>query len=148
MMAASVAAASVTTTAAVSGKGMFSATFVRSLTHVAPAVARFICREVIEALRTTLRNRSVVAVSGIVTIVYVTIEMVMTVEPGTRADEDSARKPVRAVVPVGSAVIRRIVEVAVRANRSDTYVDGNLGRTHRGTTQECKGKHWNCKELT
>ena len=148
MMAASVAAASVTTTATVSRKCMFPAAFVGSLAHVAPSIARFICREVIEALRTTLRNRSMVAVSRIVAVVHVTIEMVMTVEPGTCTDEDSARKPVRAVVPVGSAVIRRIVEVAVRANRSDTYVDGNLGRTHRGTTQECKGKHWNCKELT
>jgi len=143
-----VAATSVTTAAAVSGQGMFPAAFVGSTAYMAAAIARFICREMIEALRTTLRKRTVVAIPWVVAVVDVAIEVLVTVEPGTRTDEDAARKPVGAVVPVGSAVIRRIVEVAVRANRSDAYVDGNLGRTHGGTTHESKGKHWNCKELT
>jgi hypothetical protein len=85
---------------------------------------------------------------GIVAVIYVTVEMLVAVEPGSRADEDSARIPVGAVVPIGSAVIRRIVEIAVRAYRSDTYIDGNLGLALGRTAHESKCKHWKCKELS
>ena len=50
VMAASVAAASVTTTATVSRKCMFPAAFVGSLAHVAPTIACLIGIEMIEAL--------------------------------------------------------------------------------------------------
>jgi hypothetical protein len=49
-MAATVAAASVSAAATVSGKGMFPAGFVGSLAHVAPTIAGFISLEMIEAL--------------------------------------------------------------------------------------------------
>jgi hypothetical protein len=49
-MAATVAAASVSAAATVSGKGMFSAGFVGSLAHVAPTIACLIGIEMIEAL--------------------------------------------------------------------------------------------------
>jgi hypothetical protein len=101
----------------------------------------------IETLRTALRNRAVIAIVGVVAVIYVAVEMFMAVEPGTRADEDAAHKPVGAVVSIGCAVIRRIVEVAVRAYRSDTYIDGNLGLTLGRTSDESECKHWKCKEL-
>jgi hypothetical protein len=143
-----VVTAGVATAAAVSGKSVFPAAFVRSRAHVAFPIACFIGREMVEALRTPLRERAVVAVMRIETIVYVPIKAGMAVEPGTRADEDSACEPVGAVVPIGSAIIGRIVEVSVRAHRSDADVDGNLGRAVRRTAHESKGKHWKCKELT
>jgi hypothetical protein len=139
---------SVSAAAAVSGKSVFPAAFVRSRAYVAAAIARFIGLEVIEALRTALRKGAVVAVMGIEAIVHVSVKAGMAMEPGTRTDKDSAHKPVRAVVAVGSAVIGRVVEISVRAHRSDAYVDGNLGRAVRRTAHESKGKHWKCKELT
>jgi hypothetical protein len=147
MTAASVAATSVTA-AAVSRKCVLSATLVGSRAYVAASITRLIGREVIEAFGTALRQWTVIAVAGIEAVVHVAIEAGMSVEPGTRAEEDAAQKPVGAVVPVGSAVIRRIVEIPVRAHRSDAYVDGNLGRSLRRTAHESKGEHWKCKELT
>jgi ActR/RegA family two-component response regulator len=145
--AASVATANMAA-AAVSGKSVFSATIVGSLSYVAVAVARLIGLEMIEALRTALRKRAVVAVTGIEAIVDVAVEARMAVKPGACTDEDAAHKPVGPIVPVGSAVIRRIVEVSVRANRGDANVDTDLGWSARRGHHESKGKHRNCKELT
>jgi len=140
--------ASVATTAAVSGKSVFPAAFVGSLAYMTVPIPRLICIEMIEALGPALWERAMVAIPGIVTVVHMAIEAGMAMEPGTRSDEDSARKPVGTVVSVGGAVIRRIVEISVRAHRSDAYVDSNLGRSLRRANHENKGKHWKCKELT
>ena len=147
-----VTAASVTTAsmaaAAVPGKGMFTASVVSSRAYVALAVAGFISLEVIEAGGTALGEGAVVAVTGIEAVIYVSVEAGVAMEPWAGADEDSANEPVGAVIAVRCAVIRRIVEVSVRAHRSDADVDGNLGRSAGGTNRKSKGKHWKCKELT
>jgi len=143
-----VAATRMPTAAAVSGKGVLAAGIVASLTYVALAVACFISLEVVEALRAALGERAVVAVAGIEAVIYVSVEAGVAMEPWAGADEDSANEPVGAVIAVRCAVIRRIVEVSVRAHRSDADVDGNLGRSAGGTNRKSKGKHWKCKELT
>jgi len=43
---------------------------------------------------------------------------IVTVEPGTSADEEAVHKPIGAVVTVGSASIRIVIVVAVRADGS------------------------------
>ena len=134
--------------AAVPGKGMFTASIVSSRAYVALAVAGFISLEVIEAGGTALREGAVVAITGIEAVIYVSVEAGVAVEPGTGADEEPAHEPVGAVVAVWRAVIGRVVEVSVRAHRSDADVDGNLGVSLRRGECESKGKHWDCKELT
>jgi hypothetical protein len=142
-----VVTASVAATAAVSGKGVFPAALVRSLAYVAAAIACLIGRKMVEALRAALRKRAVVAIMGIEPVVDVTVKAGMAVEPGTRAYEDAAYKPIRAVVAVGRAVIRRIVEISVGAHGSYADVDANLGWAVSGTRHKSNGKHWKCKEL-
>jgi carbamoylphosphate synthase large subunit len=126
--AATMAAASVSTATAVSGKGVFAAAFVLRLAHIAFAVAGFISLEMVEALRTASRKRAAVAVPGIVAVVDVAVKTAVTVEPGARAEEDAAHKPVGAVVAIGRAVIRSIVEISVRAHWCNADVDANLSR--------------------
>ena len=58
-------------------------------------------------------------------VIHVTPEVGWTVVPGSRPYKDAARKPFRPIVAVGSAIIRRIVEITVRAlrRRPDLYRD-------------------------
>jgi hypothetical protein len=114
-------------TAVVSGQSMFTAGVVTGVAHVAMAVACLVTVEVVEALFTAPGERSCVAVTWVKAVVDVAVEAGMSVEPGTCADEDAAQKPVRSVVTVGRAIVRCVVEIAVRANRGNADVDGHLG---------------------
>jgi len=71
-------------------------------------------------------ERPVVAVAIVEMMIDVPVEMFRPVEPRSRANEYAARKPLRAIVTIRRAVIRRSLVVSVRANRrlSDAY--GNL----------------------
>jgi len=75
---------------------------------------------------TAYRVWAVIAEARIVAAIDVTAEADRSVEPGPRTEEDSARKPGRRVVAEGRAPVRRVVVVAVRANRLDSDVDGDL----------------------
>lgn len=94
-------------------------------------VAGFVALEVAECLRAALRHRTMVAMSRIVPVIDVAIEAVRPMEPRTGPDEDPVRKPIRAVVAVRSTVIRRIVEVAVRAYGCYSNADHYLRRRSR-----------------
>jgi hypothetical protein len=58
-------------------------------------------------------------------IVDVALEVVGAMKPWASADEDTARKPFRAVVAIGSAAIGRSVVVTVGAVRSGSNVDAD-----------------------
>jgi hypothetical protein len=60
-------------------------------------------------------------------VVHVALEMVRTMKPGASADEDTARKPFWAVVPVGGTAIRRRIVVTVGAVRGGSDVNADLG---------------------
>ena len=84
-----------------------------------------------------------VAVAGIVAIVHMAVEPTWTVEPWAGPDEDTTDEPVRAVVAVRCAVIRRKVEVAVRAYwfRTDVHADADLrDRRSAAEKKSCTGK--------
>ncbi len=87
---------------------------------------------------------STVAETGIEVTVNPTVKVARAAEPGTGADEDAVREPCGSVVAVGSASIRPVGEIAVRANRrgADVDGDGNPGGPglRSGHKQDC-GDH-------
>ncbi len=105
---------------------------VRSGADVSAAIPRLIRMEVLKRRSAAFRQRSVIAIMRIPAIIYVAIEAARTMEPRAGSDKDAANEPVRAVVPVGSAIIRRIVEVPIRAHGRHANVYGNLLRGLQG----------------
>ena len=78
-------------------------------------------------------------------------EAISTTEPGSRADEDSAAKPFRAVVAIRRAGVRRIVVIAISASgrsvripriasirsaNSNPYTNANLSMSQRRRQNE------------
>jgi hypothetical protein len=83
-----------------------------------PAVARFLAG---------MRVLAVISVVGVIVSIDGAVEVLGTVEPWAGADEDSAGKPLWAIVAVGRAVIWRNGIVAVRACRGDANSYSDLG---------------------
>lgn len=61
-------------------------------------------------------HRPAVALAIVETVIDVSVEMIRPVVPGSRANENTAREPLRAVVAIWSAAIRAALIVPVRAN--------------------------------
>jgi hypothetical protein len=74
---------------------------------------------------------------NIETVIYMAVKICVAVKPRAGADEDATGKPFRTVVAIGSAGIRGVVIVAVRAPGFGADGNGDLslyfGR-HRGKT--------------
>jgi hypothetical protein len=81
---------------------------------------------VLSGTRAARGEPPMVAVAKVQMMIDVPIKMFRPVEPRSRANEYAARKPLRAIVTIRRAVIRRNLVVPVRTNRglSDAY--GNL----------------------
>ena len=114
--------------APVSWKSMFAAALMAGVAFVALSIPRFVAVEVVELRLAASRQRSIVAVMRIKPVVHVPIEPARPVEPGTGAKKHPAIKPIRTVVAISGAVIRRIVEVPIRAHRSYANADADLSR--------------------
>lgn len=71
-------------------------------------------------------ERAVIAVVGIEVVVDVAVKAYRSAEPGSRANEYAARKPLRAVIAEGRALVRRVVEIAIRADRCNSDADRDL----------------------
>jgi hypothetical protein len=95
---------------------------------VPSTVSRFVTMEVVKRRFSARRHRSLIAAAWIVAVIDVTVETLGAVEPRTRANENSAHKPVRAVVTVGGTIIRSVVKVTVRTDRRHPDANGNLSR--------------------
>jgi anti-sigma-K factor RskA len=103
--------------------------------YVAVSVTHLVAMEVFHVFGMKISARgfstgmvwSVIAMLRVVVVVYVTVEVIRAVKPGTRPDEETAAEPLRAVVAVGSAVVGRGFVVAIRAHRSRADVDADLG---------------------
>ena len=67
-----------------------------------------------------------IALAIVEVMIYVTVEVSRSVKPGSGADEDAAREPFRAVVTVGSAVVRRHFIISVRTNGRRPNAHRNL----------------------
>lgn len=86
------------------------------------------------------RHRTPVAVAIVERVIDVSVEAIGPVVPRTRADKYSAVEPLRSVVSVGSAIIRRSLVVAVRTNRrtcTDSSDDADVCRTATGQEKSC-----------
>jgi hypothetical protein len=59
-------------------------------------------------------------------VIHVAEKVFRAVKPRAGTNEDTARKPLRSVVAVGSAGIRSVVIVAVGACWFDSYADADL----------------------
>jgi hypothetical protein len=111
---------------------MFASAFVAGVAYVASPIPRLVCMEVVEALCPMLRQRSSIAVMRVKAVVDVAVKAAMAVKPGASSKEDPSNKPVGPIVAIRSTVIRRIVEVPVRADggRPNVYTNRNLGVRH------------------
>jgi hypothetical protein len=103
---------------------------------VTTAIPRFIGLEVRKRLGSTRRQRSSVPVVRVIAIVYVAVEAVRSMEPRPGADKHAIQKPVRSVVAIRRTIVRRVIEIAVRANRCRTkvYSHADLRRCMGGQT--------------
>jgi hypothetical protein len=95
------------------------------ISNMAVTVAGFVAVEVLERGRAALRKRTVVAVVRVEAVIYVAVKAVRTVEPGAGTEKDATDEPVRSVVAVGRAVIRRVVEVTIGADGGRAKVDAD-----------------------
>jgi hypothetical protein len=120
-------------TTPISGEGVFSRPVMARVAYVASPIPRFICMEVVEALRPALRHRSSVTVVRIKAVVNMAVKAARAMKPGTSSKKHPANKPIGTIIAVRSTVIWSVVEIPVRApgSGSDVYADRNLGSRHR-----------------
>ena len=147
MASSAMATSAMATAAAISGKGVFTASIVAGSACVASPIPRLICLEVVEALRSARRHRSMVTVARIETVVDVAVKAVRAVKPGSGAKKYASDEPIGPVIAIGSAVIRLVVEIAVGAHRLHSNVDGNLGSyfwcaAGQGNCEGCESKNF------
>lgn len=114
-----------TAATAVSGQGAFMTGIVTWVAFMAASIARFVPLKVIERPVATLRQRPSIPVMGVPPIVDMPIEAMRPTEPGACADEDSVLEPIRPVVAVGRTVVRSVIKVPIRTDRSWSDVDAD-----------------------
>jgi len=119
------------TTATLKARASFPAHVVAWVPDMSSSISSFVSMKVVECLLATPRERSNVTMMRIKAVVDMTEEAMRTVKPRACSDEQAADEPIRAVIAIGRAVIRRIVKIPIRTYRSDPYVDGNLSGSHR-----------------
>jgi len=83
---------------------------------------------VIDRMLAARGRRTVIALAVVEMVVYMAIEVIRAVKPGTCANEHPAREPLWTIVSVGSAVVRRNLVVAIRTNRRFSNLHGYLCR--------------------
>jgi hypothetical protein len=124
---------------------------------VTASIPHFIAFEVRGIVDTVFRSRffaagrewAFVTVVGMVVVIYVSAEVVRTMEPATGSDEDSAIEPLRAVIAIRGAVVGRNIVVAIGTVRGGSDFDGNLSVCWSGCCRESEagesgqGKIWN-----
>jgi len=105
------------------------------------AIAHFIPSVAFHALMTITFVESIatawvlasIAMVAVVAIIYVSPEVPRPSVPWAGTEECAIRKPLRAIVAVGCAVVGWVIEVAVRASgrRTDLVGDLCVSRLHR-----------------
>lgn len=98
----------------------------------------------------TRRKRAVIAMAEIIVMIDVSIEMFRSVEPGSSADKDAARKPLRAIIAVRRAIVRRYFVVSVGADwwGSDFDSNPNLSWRSGGCRQHSPGSDRQNREIS
>jgi hypothetical protein len=122
--------------APISGKGVFAARIMAGVAYMALSIPRLVPVEVVERLRTALRQRSMVTLARVVAVVDVAVKAVGAAKPGASSKKHPAHKPIGPIVAIGSTVIWLIVEVPIGAHRRHSDADGNLRRPQGYTAQQ------------
>jgi hypothetical protein len=107
---------------------------------VAAPVTHLVPVEVVEGSVSMLREWAAVAVLGVEAVVHVAVEVVGAMEPRAGSGKETAAEPLRPIVSVWGAVLRRIVEVAIRASRRYPDIDGDPCRCRSWDTQHSGGQ--------
>jgi len=71
-------------------------------------------------------RRAAIAVRNIVVVIHVTAEVGRPMKPRPHANEYAASEPFRAIVAIGSAGVRSVIVVAVRAIWGDSDANADL----------------------
>src|SRR5258708_29766238 len=95
---------------------------------VTASVAHLVSMKAIEGSGPALRKWTAITVMRIKTIIHVTEEAMWTMEPWADPDEYASAEPLGPVIPIWSAAIWSVIEVAVWANRLDADVNGDARR--------------------
>jgi hypothetical protein len=96
--------------------------------HMAAPITHLVPVEVIECPISVLRDWTIVAVMWVEAVVHLAVEIVCAMEPRADPDKHTAAKPLRSIVPLRGAVVRRIVEISIGASRRYADIDGDPGR--------------------
>ena len=116
-----------TTAATVAWQRMLPArTVIRLRDDIPTPIARFIALEVVELLRPTPRQRPMIAIMWVKPVVDMPMETSRPMEPRPSPKEHPAGKPIRPIIPIRRAIIRRIVKVSVRTSWLNADPDRNL----------------------
>jgi hypothetical protein len=99
---------------------------VRRSHHVPPPIPSLIALEMIELLRSTIRQRPMIPMVRIEPVVHMPMEPARPMEPRPGPKKHATHKPIRPIVPIRRAIIRRIVEVPIRARRLHPDPNRNL----------------------
>ncbi len=126
MAVATRVAAAVASSATIPRERVLSPAIMPGIAFVPMRIHTRIRVEVIEWLFSMTRHRAVVTMARIEAIIYVSIKSTMPMEPRPRANKQATVEPIRAVVAIRSAVVRRVIKVSVRTHWLRPDVDGNL----------------------
>jgi hypothetical protein len=97
-------------------------------------------RPVLRWMLAARRHGPVIAFAIVEMMIDVSVEMLRPVEPGSRADENTAREPLRAIVAVRSTVVRGGFVIPVRTNWRLSNADRNLcAGVMRGSQEKARG---------
>lgn len=115
-----VAAIALVATAMIATVTAMIATVIVSTTVIFVAAAHVIAAELMtmavaaEAIMiSTTRKFTTVSIAGIIVVIDVTVPIAGTAEPWACSDEEAVRVPFRAVVAIGSAIVRGKIEIAI-----------------------------------
>jgi hypothetical protein len=106
--------------------GMFTASIMSGIANMAIAVPRLIGMKMVESTLIPLRHWTVIPIVRIEAVVDVAIESTRPMEPWSSPKKRSANKPIGPIVTVRRAIIRRVIEIAIRTYRRNANADRNL----------------------
>jgi hypothetical protein len=104
---------------------------VAGVANVASPVSRLIRLEVSEWLRSAPWQRPMIPIVRVIAVIHVAIEAARSVKPGPGPKKYAAYEPIRPIVAVGRAIIRRVVEVPIGAHRRRSNVDAHADLSRR-----------------
>jgi len=87
------------------------------------------------------REIAVIPLPVVQVVIHMSVKMIASVEPGSCTDEDTAVVPLRPVISVGRALVRRSFIVAVGASRRRPDFDRNLCPQLRRRRKEQAGRN-------